>query len=132
MTTFPGVATLSDGRVPVTVGLDHERISLVSGDRSIREWRAGECEVVEVETGTFLITDDADAISFQPDDPGSFARGLALWSRPTSTRRQDADTSGPLEPAEAPPPGKATMLAFYVMAGVTAVLMVWALLRVLT
>ena len=40
MTTFPGVATLKEDNVPVMVGLDDEKITLVSGEVSIGEWLA--------------------------------------------------------------------------------------------
>lgn len=132
MSNFSGVATMNDDRVPVTVGLDEEKISLVAGDRSLGEWSANECEVTEVESGTFVITAADDTISFRPDDPGSFARGLGLWSRPGELGGgPGGEATAPVHPVEAPPPGQATRIGFYALTVLTVALMIWAVISLL-
>ena len=76
MTTFPGVATLKEDNVPVMVGLDDEKITLVSGEVSIGEWLAGQYEVIDLGSGEFVIEAEDDSIPFVPDDPSSFALGI--------------------------------------------------------
>ena len=76
MTTFPGVATLKEDNVPVMVGLDDEKITLVSGEVSIGEWLAGQYEVIDLGAGEFVIEAEDDSIPFVPDDPSSFALGI--------------------------------------------------------
>jgi len=124
MTTFPGVATLKEDNVPVMVGLDEEKITLVSGEVSIGEWLAGQYEVIDLGSGEFVIEAEDDSISFHPDDPNSFALGI---QREPETALVAADRSaGTHEIKEGPPPKPATLAAFWVLAVVTAVLGIWA------
>jgi hypothetical protein len=125
MTTFPGVATLNDDNVPVMVGLDEERITLVSGEISIGEWLAGEYEVIDVGSGTFVIEAEDDSIRFLPDDPGSFARGIHLEPSPPTVaeRLRPMDT---IEIKDGPPPRAATLVGFWILVAITAALGTWA------
>ena len=130
MTTFPGVATLKEDNVPVMVGLDDEKITLVSGEVSIGEWLAGQYEVIDLGAGEFVIEAEDDSIPFVPDDPSSFALGI---HRDTETPvAAAADRSpGALEVKEGPPPKPATLAAFWVLAVITAALGIWATLSLL-
>jgi hypothetical protein len=125
MTTFPGVATLKEDNVPVMVGLDDEKITLVSGEVSIGEWLAGQYEVIDLGSGEFVIEAEDDSIPFLPDDPGSFALGI----------QREPETPAATEPSTAthqievgPPPKPATLAAFWVLAVITAALGIWATL----
>jgi hypothetical protein len=130
MITFPGVVTLNDDNVPVTVGLDEERITLVSGEVPIGEWRAGEYEVIDLGSGTFVIEAEDDSIAFLPDDPGSFARGLHLEPVPATVadRSRSMDT---IEIKDGPAPRPATLIAFWLLVAVTTALGVWAAIGLL-
>ena len=128
MTTFPGVMTLNDDNVPVTVGLDDERITLVSGEVSIGEWLVGEYEVIDLGSGTFVIEAEDDSIPFLPDDPISFARGLHLEPVPTPEPSRPADT---FEVIDGPAPQPRTVVAFWLLVAVTAALGIWAVLSLL-
>jgi hypothetical protein len=123
MTTFPGVATLKDDHVPVMVGLDDERITLVSGETSIGEWLAGQYEVIDLGSGEFVIEAEDDSIPFLPDDPGSFALGIHRDPAPSTTDRVRSDT---IEVKDGPPPRPLTLLGFWVLAAFTAALGIWA------
>jgi len=129
MTTFPGVATLKEDNVPVMVGLDDEKITLVSGEVSIGEWLAGQYEVIDLGAGEFVIEAEDDSIPFLPDDPSSFALGI---QRDIETPAVEAGRStGALEVKEGPPPKPATVAAFWVLAVITAALGIWATLSLL-
>jgi hypothetical protein len=126
MITFPGVVTLNDdNNVPVTVGLDEDRITLVSGEVSIGEWLAGEYEVIDLGSGTFVIEAEDDSIPFLPDDPGSFARGLHPEPVPATVtdRARSMDT---IVIKDGPPPRPATLIAFWLLVAVTTALGIWA------
>lgn len=130
MITFPGVVTLNDDNVPVTVGLDEERITLVSGEVPIGEWLAGEYEVIDLGSGTFVIEAEEDSIPFLPDDPGSFARGLHLEPVPATVtdRSRSMDT---IEIKDGPAPRPATLIAFWLLVAVTTALGIWAAIGLL-
>jgi hypothetical protein len=128
MTTFPGVATLKEDNVPVMVGLDDEKITLVSGEVSIGEWLAGQYEVVDLGSGEFVIEAEDDSIPFHPDDPGSFALGI---QREPETPVAAERSTGTHVIEEGPPPKPATLAAFWVLAVITAALGIWATLSLL-
>jgi hypothetical protein len=125
MTTFPGVATLKEDNVPVMVGLDDEKITLVSGEVSIGEWLAGQYEVIDLGSGEFVIEAEDDSIPFLPDDPGSFALGI---QREPETPAATEPSTGTHQIEEGPPPKPATLAAFWVLAVITAALGIWATL----
>lgn len=120
MTQYRGIATIEDDQFPLTVNLDDDKLSLVSGERSVGEWPAGAYLVIDLGEGTFVIEAEESSIPFQPDDPGDFARGL---SGETST-----EADGPTVVAESPPPKPATIAAFYTLVVVTVALGIWALI----
>ena len=128
MTTFPGVATLKEDNVPVMVGLDDEKITLVSGEVSIGEWLAGQYEVIDLGAGEFVIEAEDDSIPFVPDDPSSFALGI---QRDSETPPAAVRSPGAHEINEGPPPKPATLAAFWVLAVITAALGIWATLSLL-
>jgi len=130
MTTFPGVVTLNDDNVPVTVGLDEDRITLVSGEGSIGEWLAGEYEVIDLGSGTFVIEANDDSIPFLPDDPGSFARGLHREPVPATVSDRSAPIDS-IEIKEGPPPKTATLVGFWILVALTTALGVWAAIGLL-
>jgi hypothetical protein len=130
MTTFPGVVTLNDDNVPATVGLDEERITLVSGEVSIGEWLAGEYEVIDLGSGTFVIEANTDSIPFLPDDPGSFARGLHPEPVPATVSGRSAPIDT-IEIKEGPPPNTATLVGFWILVALTTALGVWAAIGLL-
>jgi hypothetical protein len=131
MTTFPGVATLKEDNVPVMVGLDDEKITLVSGEVSIGEWLAGQYEVIDLGAGEFVIEAEDDSIPFVPDDPNSFALGIQRDIEALAASEEAGQSTGALEVKEGPPPKPATVAAFWVLAVITAALGIWATLSML-
>ena len=130
MTTFPGVVTLHDDNVPVMVGLDDEKITLVSGEISLGEWLAGEYSVIDLGSGAFVIEAEDDSIAFLPDDPGGFARGINR--EPDSEIASDpARSLDTMVIREGPPPQPVTLIGFWVLAILTAALGIWALISLL-
>jgi len=130
MTTFPGVATLKEDNVPVMVGLDDEKITLVSGEVSIGEWLAGQYEVIDLGAGEFVIEAEDDSIPFVPDDPSSFALGIQRDTE-TPSAAAAAQSSGAFEVTDGPPPRPATVAAFWALAVITAALGIWATVSLL-
>jgi len=132
MTTFRGVVSLDDDNVPVTVGLDGDKISLVAGEVSIGEWEGGEYVVIDLGSGTFVIEADEGSISFHPDDPGGFAKGMG-WGKEeeTATPIPEQASADPVEIRESPPPKPFTLAAFYVLVAVTAALGIWSFIRLI-
>jgi len=130
MTRFSGVVTLNEGHVPVMVGLDDDRISLVAGEVSIAEWQSGDYVVVDLGTGTFVIEAEEGSISFHPDDPNSFAR-VIVNEQDIAPESASLTSLGTVEIREGPAPKPSTLAGFYVLVVLTAALGIWALLTLL-
>jgi hypothetical protein len=131
MTTFPGTVSLEHDHVPVTVGLEDDRISLVAGEVSIAEYGAGEYVVVDLGEGTFIIEAEEGSISFHPDDPRGFARGIGHGPEVVAGARARSAASDAVEIKFGPPPRPATLAAFYTLVVVTAALGIWAFISLL-
>jgi hypothetical protein len=129
MTRFPGVVTLNEDHVPVMVGLDDDRISMVAGEVSIGEWLSGEYVVIDLGEGTFVIEAEEDSISFLPDDPDGFARGIVHDQEPdVASVPEPSPVSDTIVIKEGPPPQPSTVAAFYTLVAVTAALCIWAII----
>ena len=61
--------------MPVMVGLDDEKITLVSGSLD-RRMAGRPYAVIDLGAGEFVIEAEDDSIPFVPDDPSSFALGI--------------------------------------------------------
>ena len=128
MTTFPGVATLKEDNVPVMVGLDDEKITLVSGEISLVSGWPGTTRSSTSVAGEFVIEAEDDSIPFLPDDPSGFALGI---QRDPETSVSTDRPAAAHEVREGPPPKPATVIAFWVLAAFTAALGIWATLSLL-
>jgi hypothetical protein len=126
VTTYAGVATVENDHVPVRIDLDEEKISLVSGEVSIREWPAGDYQVIDLGSGEFVIESEQGSIQFVPDDPRRFAEGI--HGEPESVTERVADT---FEIRTGPPPKPLTLVGFWALAAVTAALGIWGLISLL-
>lgn len=138
MTTFPGTVTFEDDRVPVTVGIDIDKITLISGEIEIGEWPAAECTFLEKDDGSWVIEAEDDSVFFLPDDPRRFAQGLAghLIIDPDSMTDAMSSTSakpgaGSFTVPEGPAAKALTLVGFYALCAITAALGVWAFLSLL-
>jgi hypothetical protein len=134
MTTFPGTVAFEDDRVPVTVGIDLDKITLISGEIEIGEWPAAECTFLEKGDGSWVIEAEDDSVFFLPDDPSRFARGLAghlIIDPEALTERTGSTTTGAgaegFTVPEGPGAKPLTLVGLYVLCLVTAALGVWAL-----
>jgi hypothetical protein len=133
VTTFPGTVAFEDDRVPVTVGIDLDKITLISGEVEIGEWSAAECTFLEKGDGSWVIEAEDDAVFFLPDDPGRFARRLAAHLIIDTDGL--TDEIGPIAATDAagfsvpdgPSAKPLTLVGFYALCVVTGALGVWAL-----
>lgn len=132
MTTFPGTVAFEDDRVPVMVGIDIDKITLISGEVEIGEWPTAECTFLEKGDGSWVIEAEDDSVFFLPDDPSRFAQGLAGHLiidtdalTETSTTHSEAD-NGVFDVAEGPAPKPLTVVGFYALCAITLALGIWA------
>jgi hypothetical protein len=145
MTAFEGIVALADGQVPVQVGLEPDRVTLVTGDVQVGEWAVDECVITDQGDGTWIIEAEEDKLSFLPDKPGLFAQSLngeaakvevpeadPLPQPLTETVSDSGDEDGDFEIVDGPEPRSATLVGFYSLAGVTGVLALWALISLFT
>lgn len=130
MTNHSGVVALDGGDVQVTVGLDEAVVRLLAGDAAVGEWASGECEIIDNGDGTWAIAAEDETLSFLPDDPDGFAQVISGASHEVeAVAHPPSDPSGDgFEILESPPPRPLTMVAFYLSAGLTGALGVWALI----
>lgn len=137
MTTFPGTVAFENDRVPVTVGIELDKITLISGEIEIGEWPAAECTFMEKGDGSWVIEAEDDSVFFLPDDPGRFARGLAghLIIDPEAVTEHTGRTSAQLASGftvpDGPPARPLTLIGFYALCLITAAMGVWALVSLL-
>lgn len=171
MNTFSGIVTLDGEDVPVTIGLDNQRASLMSGDMEIGDWSDDECSITPGADGIWLIEAESEALNFSPGRPDLFARAVSErvgatdededpeedsaeedvaenaepetddagvvstpeepWTPAEETEREPPTSSSKeFEVVDGAPPRSATMIGFYVLAGITAVLGVWAVISI--
>ncbi len=123
MTTYPGVVTLDHETVPVTLGIGIGKVTLVAGDLEIGEWSDADCIIRPDGEGQWLIEAEEETLFFLPDDPSQFAIGLE-GEEGHGKHEASAATVDPEDPG----PKAMTMVGFYLLAGVTAVLGLWALI----
>jgi hypothetical protein len=126
MTTYAGVATVENDPVPIRVDLDDEKITLVSGEISIRQWLAGDYQVIDLGSGEFVIESDEGSISFLPDDPRGFAKGVQREAVPE--QRSVPDT---WEVRLGPPPKPLTLVGFWALVVLTTALGIWGFLSLI-
>ena len=118
--------------MPVMVGIDIDRITLISGEVEIGEWPTAECTFVEKGDGSWVIEAEDDSVFFLPDDPSRFAQGLAGHLiidtdalTETSATHSEAD-NGVLDVPEGPAPKVLTVVGFYALCAITLALGIWA------
>ena len=130
MTIFPGVVSLDDRDIKVTVGLDDTTVTLVAGEVEIGEWSSSECRIRENGEGSWMIEAEEESLSFLPDDPSGFALKLNGDASPPQIQR--SPVTGPDPAIEGPAPKPSTVTAFYALVGLTAALGLWALITLIT
>lgn len=138
MPLFDGIVEIAEDPIPVILGVEEDEIRLSASGTEIGEWRTGEYRLEPGGDGTFIISADGDRLTFRPARPDAFARAIGLQeaadapaveapkapdSEPNAAPPGEASTT-------APPPRPLTRALFYTLAGTTALLCVWALLRI--
>jgi hypothetical protein len=116
--------TLDGDPIDVIVGIEAERISLTSNGSEIGSWSPEECQIVENEAGNYLILAEDERLPFSPRSQEKFAAALA-GERSIPDEKGHPNATGPRHLEEAPA-RPVTMVGFYALAVVTALLGLWA------
>ena len=135
MSIHDGVVTIDENEFHVILGVEDDKIRLSAGGQEIGEWQADECTIDPAGEGVFEITAEEETLRFAPNNPGAFAAAMNGGRTPIPEAVEpEPDTEDFAEPAtaspaqnEAPAPKMVTVVVFYALAGVTAVLGLWAL-----
>jgi hypothetical protein len=130
---FDGIVTVNEDLVPVIIGVEDDGIRMSTNGTEIGEWPTGEFTIDHRGDGVYTITADNESLLFTPNRPDLFAVGLG---HPVEPDKPPVETGGTSDTAIAAPPGQEagspqpiTRALFYTLAGTTAALGVWALLR---
>jgi hypothetical protein len=119
-----GAITLGTDPIDVVVGIDASRIRLESNGSEIGDWSNEECQIVPDSSGSYLIVAENEELPFLPDEPTEFAAALRGFdsveeitdTAPGARRIMDDEAA----------PSALTMVGFYLLAGVTSALGLWA------
>ena len=134
MALFDGVVLISDDRVPVILAVEEDGLRLSANGTEIGQWEPDEYEVMRADDGVFTIAADGDTVSFVPHRPGDFARAVGVPSASAAPQRPPSSVAAPAastgeSASSAPAPKPLTRALFYTLAGTTALLAVWALVK---
>ena len=136
MPLFDGVILLDGAEVPVILNIEEGRIRLSSGGTDIGEWSEGEYDLTPDGDGQYLIAADGDSVVFRPSHPDAFARvvstGAPAGREPEPAAagqhvKEDHLEATASDRGLAPPPRPLTRALFFTLAGLTAILGIWAL-----
>jgi hypothetical protein len=116
--------TLDGEPIDVIVGIEAQRISLTSNGSEIGSWSPEECQIIENGAGSYLILAEDERLPFSPRSQETFAVALA-GERSIPGERDRASSHGPRHLEEAPA-RPLTMIGFYILAIITALLGLWA------
>jgi hypothetical protein len=137
LSIFDGVVMLDDAEVPVIVGLSDGAIRMSSGGKEIGEWPDGEYVIDSQGNGAFMITAENETLEFRPARPDQFAAGVRIpitAPTPPPIHEPTVETATLPKSAstheEGPAPKQVTRVAFLALAGTTAFLGLWALVRI--
>ncbi|MFQ5523819.1 MAG: hypothetical protein ACE5F5_09615 [Acidimicrobiia bacterium] len=129
MPIYDGVVAFDDTTlIPVIVGIEEDLVRLSADGTEIGAWTEGECTIADEGDGVFMISAEDETLRFLPRDPGSFAAAVNGGIGDTSTISDHEEPSSPSDSEGAPEPKRITKVLFYLLATMTALLGVWALL----
>lgn len=119
-----GAITLGADPIDVVVGIETGRIHLDSNGNEIGDWSRDECQIVPDPSGHYLIVAENEELPFTPDDPVMFADALMEPSPPTTAADPQSEPTRSIVDELAPKP--LTVIGFYLLAGITSALGLWA------
>lgn len=140
MSIHDGVVTVNNDDVQVILGLDEETIRLSAGGVEIGEWAADACSIDAAADGSFTITAEDETLRFVPNDPTGFATAMRGGRLPEPEPRTSLSTTEPESQSnvtvaagesETPDAKPVTMMVFYGLVVLTAVLGLWALISLI-
>lgn len=124
MSQHNGAISLGADPIAVVVAIESDRIRLDTNGDTIGDWTRDECEITVDPSGQFLIRAEDEELPFIPNDPATFANALEEVSSKTSSIDPSRTTGRSTADELAPKP--LTVIGFYVLAGVTSALGLWA------
>ena len=137
MSIYDGVVTTDEDDVQVILGVDEDKIRLSAGGSEIGEWSAEDCSIDAVGNGTFTITAEDETLTFVPNNPTIFAAAIDGRRVPDQMAEETVEESTEsavvtsIEADQIPDAKPVTMVVFYALAAVTAVLGLWALINII-
>jgi hypothetical protein len=130
---YDGVVTVNEDQVPVIIGLEDDGIRMSTNGTEIGEWPTGEFRIDHRGDGVYTITADNESLLFVPNRPDLFAVGLGhplVADRGPAAKSKASIAERTTDP-EVPSPKALTLALFYTLAGTTAALGLWALIRLI-
>lgn len=129
MADFAGQILLDNDMVDVVVDLGKDTVSLVAGGVEIGTWATEDCKIWPLGDGRWTIHAEDDSLAFSPEDPGGFERNLNGAATPVAPKYPGRHLKGSLH--QSPPPQLITLLGFYLLAAITGVLGIWAIISMI-
>lgn len=136
MSIYDGVVTINEEDVQVILGVDDDKIRLSAGGMEIGEWSADDCSIEPMGEGVFTITAEDETLTFVPNDPLTFSAAFNGGKTPekavedTVEETSTSEMVPPSDRGQVPDPKPLTMIMFYVLAAVTGILGLWALISI--
>lgn len=142
---YDGFVSLGEDEVHVILGVEEDKVTLSSNGAEIGSWESDEISILYTGQGTYTITAENETLEFVPNDLDLFAmrfgeasdtqqepsaNGFARHTQVVPAESPGAETDANAG-REAPPPKSVTRIAFYVLAGVTAFLGLWAIISMI-
>lgn len=144
MAIYDGFVSLGEDEVHVILGVDENKVTLSSNGSEIGTWRSDEISILYLGEGTYTITAENETLEFVPKDQDLFAIRFGEISddRPavsengfgrhaSVTPKRPAQEGDEAAHQEAAAPRPVTKVAFYVLAGITAFLGLWAIVSMI-
>jgi hypothetical protein len=119
------VISLGGDPIEVVLAISPDRIRLDSHGSNIGDWSHDECQVVTTGPDEYAIRAEGEELPFAPSDPHALATALGV-ELAVSPPAEVAPESHLAQRDNEGEPGRLTLVGFFLLAGVTTLLGLWA------